>query len=49
MIDKEQYQRIAQALPLLQRADPQLVFEFQKAAFFTKISAGQDVFWKVTV
>ena len=44
MIDKEQYQRIAQALPLLQRADPQLVFEFQKAAFFTKISAGQDVF-----
>ena len=44
MIDKEQYKRIAQALPLLQRADPQLVFEFQKAAFFAKISAGQDVF-----
>ena len=44
MIDKEQYKRIALALPLLQRADPQLVFEFQKAAFFAKISAGQDVF-----
>ncbi len=44
MIEKEQYNRIAQALPLLQRADPQLIYEFQQAAFFAKISAGQDVF-----
>jgi CRP/FNR family transcriptional regulator len=44
MIDKEQYKRIAQALPLLQRADAALVHEFQQAAFFAKIPAGKDVF-----
>jgi CRP/FNR family transcriptional regulator, anaerobic regulatory protein len=31
-------------LPILQRADPQLVREFQRAAFFTRIPAGKDVF-----
>jgi CRP/FNR family transcriptional regulator len=44
MIDKEQFKRIAEALPLLQRADPQLVQEFQQEAFFARIAAGQDVF-----
>jgi CRP/FNR family transcriptional regulator len=44
MINKEQYARIAQALPLLQRADPRLVHEFQQASSFVKIAAGQDVF-----
>ena len=44
MIDKEQYKRIAQALPLLQRADPAHVHEFQQAAFFAKIPTGKDVF-----
>lgn len=44
MIGKEQYQRIAQALPLLQRADPQLVSEFQQVASYAKIAAGQDIF-----
>jgi CRP/FNR family transcriptional regulator len=44
MINKEQYKRIAQAVPLLQRADLLLVHEFQQAAFLVKIPAGQDVF-----
>ena len=35
---------LPQALPLLQRADPQLVHEFQQAASFAKIPAGKDVF-----
>lgn len=44
MISQEQYQRIASVLPILRRADPQLVNEFQQAAFFTRIPAGTDVF-----
>jgi CRP/FNR family transcriptional regulator len=44
MIDQERYMRIARALPLLQRADPQLVREFQQAVFFARIPAGRDVF-----
>jgi CRP/FNR family transcriptional regulator, anaerobic regulatory protein len=44
MIDKEQFKRITLVLPLLQRADPQLVHDFQQAAFFAKIPAGKDVF-----
>ena len=44
MISNEQYKRIASGLPLLQRADPQLVHEFQQAASFAKIPAGKDVF-----
>ena len=44
MLDNEQFKRIAQALPLLQRAEPQLVHEFQQAAIFAKISTGQDIF-----
>lgn len=44
MIDQEQYQRIAQILPVLQQAEPQLVHEFQQRASFTRIPAGRDVF-----
>lgn len=44
MINQEQYQRIASVMPILRRADPQLVNEFQQAAFFTRIPAGTDVF-----
>ena len=44
MLTPEQYQRIARTLPLLQRADPQLVRDFQQAAFFAQIPAGRDVF-----
>lgn len=44
MLTSEQFTRIAQALPFLQRAAPQLVREFQSTAFFTRIPAGKDVF-----
>jgi CRP/FNR family transcriptional regulator len=44
MIDKEQYERVSRALPLLRQAEPQLVREFQQAAFFARIPAGHDVF-----
>ena len=44
MIGKVHFDRIARALPILQRADSQLVREFMQAAFFTSIPAGRDVF-----
>jgi CRP/FNR family transcriptional regulator len=44
VITKEQYSRIARVLSILQRADPQLVREFQQNAFFARIPAGRDVF-----
>ncbi len=44
MIDPPQFKRVSNALPFLQRADPQLIRDFQAAAFFAKIPAGQDVF-----
>lgn len=44
MLDKDQYERIARALPLLRGASPQLIRDFQQAAFFARIPAGQDVF-----
>ncbi len=44
MITQAQYDRIARALPILQQADPRLLYEFMQAAFFARISAGMDVF-----
>jgi CRP/FNR family transcriptional regulator len=44
MLSQEQYERIAAALPLLRRADPELALEFQRAAYFTRIPPGHDVF-----
>jgi CRP-like cAMP-binding protein len=44
MISQEQYNRIARLLPILQRADPRLAREFQQAASYARIPAGQDVF-----
>lgn len=44
MINEEQYQRIAMALPLLQEAPAGLVREFRQAAFYARIPAGRDVF-----
>jgi CRP/FNR family transcriptional regulator len=44
MLTQEHYTRIARALPILQRADPQLAREFQSMAFFARIPAGKDVF-----
>ena len=44
MINQEQYSRIALVLSILQRADPQLVREFQQSAIFARIPSGRDVF-----
>lgn len=44
MITQDQVKRISLALPLLQQADPQLLHEFQQAAFLARIPKGQDVF-----
>ena len=44
MISREQYNRVSRALPFLQHASPQLVREFQQAAFFVRLPAGHDVF-----
>jgi CRP/FNR family transcriptional regulator, anaerobic regulatory protein len=44
MIAQEQLTRLARSLPILQQADPQMVREFQQAAFYARIPAGRDVF-----
>ena len=44
MINQGQFDRIAQALPILQQADTHLLREFQQAAFYARIPAGHDVF-----
>lgn len=44
MITAEQYERIAAALPLLQKADARLTRVFRERAFYARIPAGQDVF-----
>jgi len=44
MIRDEEFNRIAQALPVLRHADPPLRREFQQAAFYARIPAGKDVF-----
>jgi len=44
MLNEFQFSRLAQSLPLLQNADAALVREFQHAATFARIPAGQDVF-----
>lgn len=44
MLDRDQYQRISQALPFLQHADPRMVDEFVRTAFFVHLPAGRDVF-----
>jgi len=44
MISSEQYRRIQSAIPILQKADSDLVREFQRVAFFAPIPTGRDVF-----
>ncbi len=44
MITEENYNRIVRALPILQRADPQLAREFRQAASLVRLPAGSDVF-----
>jgi CRP/FNR family transcriptional regulator len=44
MINAEQFNRIALAMPILQHAEASLINELRREAQFTKIPAGQDVF-----
>jgi CRP/FNR family transcriptional regulator len=44
VIDKDMFDRIARALPMLEVAGPELVREFEKSAFHARIPAGADVF-----
>lgn len=44
MIDSAQFERIALALPILQKVDASFAHEFKQAAFFARIPAGRDVF-----
>jgi len=44
MIDTQQYERILQALPILERAEPTLLREFKQSAFVAHIPKGRDVF-----
>jgi CRP/FNR family transcriptional regulator len=44
VIDEGNYHRIARVLPILRRADPQLVREFRQAASIVRLPAGSDVF-----
>jgi CRP/FNR family transcriptional regulator len=44
MINSEQFERIARALPILEHADARLLQEFQNTAFFAHIPEGRDVF-----
>jgi CRP/FNR family transcriptional regulator len=44
MITQEQVSRIARALPVLRQGDPQLIREFQQAAYYARIPVGKDVF-----
>lgn len=44
MINEEQFQQIVRLLPILEHAEPALLREFQRAAFFARIPKGHDVF-----
>ena len=44
MISHEHCDRINQAFPILQRADPLLMREFQQTTFFASFPAGKDLF-----
>lgn len=44
MINAEQFNRIALAMPILQHAEASLINELRREAQFAKIPAGQDVF-----
>jgi CRP/FNR family transcriptional regulator, anaerobic regulatory protein len=46
VIRQQEYNRIAHALPILQRANSQLLREFLQAAFIARIPAGKDVFYE---
>lgn len=44
MIDREQFNRITKAMPVLDGANPELIREFLQNVFIARIPAGRDVF-----
>ncbi len=44
MLSDQEFQKVEQALPMLEHADAALVREFRSAAFFARIPVGHDVF-----
>jgi CRP/FNR family transcriptional regulator len=44
MIDLAHHERIARAIPILQRAEPQLIRDLTQTAFLSHIPAGRDIF-----
>ena len=44
MIEPDQYERIQAALPFLGKADAEVTRDFMRAAYLTRLPAGQDVF-----
>ncbi len=44
LIDEQQFDRIAQVLPILQRVGPELAREIRESATLRRLPAGQDVF-----
>jgi CRP/FNR family transcriptional regulator len=44
MLTQQQFDRILLTLPILQRAEAQLLRDFQNAAYFARIPVGRDVF-----
>lgn len=44
MINEERFTQILLALPILSKADPQLLNDFKQSAFLARIPAGRDVF-----
>ena len=44
MIEPEHYERILAALPFLGKADAEVTRDFMRAAYLTRLPAGQDVF-----
>jgi len=44
MISPQQFESLTQVLPILNRADPSLLREFQQKAFYARIPVGRDVF-----
>jgi CRP/FNR family transcriptional regulator, anaerobic regulatory protein len=44
MLSQAHFERVQRALGVLQNGDPQMLAEFQRAAFYARIPAGKDVF-----
>jgi CRP/FNR family transcriptional regulator len=44
MLDQQNFQRIAEALPFLKKTDSPVAREFRQAAYYARIPAGKDIF-----